>query len=45
MIRHLLIILAREFSMSNDTRQGGILSPYLFSRFIRDLLVAIDTTF
>jgi len=30
--------------MSNGTRQGDILSPYLFSRYIRELLVAIDST-
>jgi len=33
-----------NFSMSNGTRQGGILSPYLFSRYIREVLVAIDST-
>lgn len=26
------------FTVSNGTRQGGVLSPYLFSRYIRDLL-------
>jgi len=36
--------VSREFSMSNGTRQGGILSPYLFSRYIRELLVATDST-
>ena len=30
--------------MSNGTRQGGILSPYLCSRYIREFLVAIDST-
>ena len=25
----------------NGTRQGGVLSPYFFSRYIRDLIVGI----
>ena len=37
-------VVSREFSMSNGIREGGILSPYLFSRYIRELLVAIDST-
>jgi len=37
-------VVSREFSMSNGTRQDGILSPYLFSRYIRELLVAVDST-
>ena len=27
-----------SFRFSNSTRQGGVLSPYLFSRYIRELL-------
>jgi len=27
--------------MSNGTRQGGVLSPYLFTRYIREILGAI----
>ena len=27
--------------MSNGTRQGGVLSPYFFSKYIRDLIVGI----
>ena len=26
------------FRLSNGTRQGGVLSPFLFSRYIRDLI-------
>jgi len=26
------------FSYSNGTRQGGVLSPYLFTRYIRELI-------
>jgi len=29
------------FSVSNGTRQGSILSPYLFARYIRDLLCTL----
>ena len=28
----------------NEHRKGGILSPYLFSCYIRELLVAIDSS-
>jgi len=27
--------------MTNGTRQGGVLSPYFFSRYIRDLIASI----
>jgi len=30
-----------SFSVSNGTRQGSILSPFLFARYIRDLLKAL----
>lgn len=30
--------LSSTFCVNNGTRQGGILSPYLFSRYIRDLI-------
>lgn len=36
--------LSRWFTMSNGTRQGGVLSPMLFSRYIRDLLSALVNT-
>ena len=29
---------SRFFTTTNGTRQGGILSPYLFSRYVRELL-------
>ena len=29
------------FSIGNGTRQGGLLSPYFFTRYIRELLLAI----
>jgi len=36
--------LSKWFTMGNGTRQGGVLSPGLFSRYIRDLLSALVTT-
>jgi len=33
-----------SFSVENGTRQGGILSPYLFTRYIRELLCSIINT-
>jgi len=33
--------LAGCFYMSNGTRQGGVLSPYLFSRYVRDMIRAV----
>ena len=27
------------FTVANGTRQGGVLSPYLFSRYIRGMLL------
>ena len=32
------------FHMGNGTRQGGTLSPYLFSRYIREFLGAVSGT-
>ena len=32
------------FSVSNGTRQGGVLSPYIFSRYIRGLLQSISAS-
>ena len=33
--------LSRFFTTTNGTRQGSILSPYLFSRYIRELLYEV----
>jgi len=32
---------ARDEREGNGTRQGGILSPYLFTRYIRELICTI----
>jgi len=39
-----LTSLSSFFTMGNGTRQGGILSPYLFSRYIRELLLELETS-
>ena len=31
-------VLSDCFTITNDTRQGGVLSPYLFRRYIRDMI-------
>lgn len=36
--------VSRSFHIGNGTRQGGILSPCLFSRYIHDLLLSISGT-
>ena len=33
---------SEKFSVGNGTRQGGVLSPYLFTRFVRPLISAIS---
>ena len=33
--------LSSGFSLSNGTRQGGVLSPLLFTRYIRDMITAL----
>ena len=33
--------MSDSFTVSNGTRQGSILSPFLFARYIRDLLNAL----
>jgi len=30
--------------IGNGTKQGGILSPYLFTRYIRDLLLVVSSS-
>ena len=37
-------VLSSGFKTGNGTRQGGILSPYLFTRYIRGLISAITAT-
>jgi len=37
-------VVSDSFSIHNGTRQGGILSPFLFTRYIRELLQAIIDT-
>ena len=34
-------VFSSKFSIGNGTRQGGILSTYLFTRYIRELIAAI----
>lgn len=36
--------LSIGFNISNGTRQGGVLSPYLFSRYIRDLISEVTNS-
>ena len=33
-----------RFTMSNGTRQGGVISPYLFTRYIRPLILALASS-
>jgi len=37
-------VVSGFFSVGNGTRQGGVLSPYFFSRYIRDLLQSISAS-
>ena len=37
-------VVSKQFTVGNGTRQGGVLSPYLFTRYIRDLLSDIEST-
>ena len=36
--------ISASFHIFNGTRQGGVLSPYLFTRYIRDLLTVISSS-
>jgi len=36
--------ISASFHIFNGTRQGGVLSPYLFTRYIRDLLTAFSSS-
>jgi hypothetical protein len=36
--------VSQSFAVGNGTRQGGVLSPYLFTRYIRELLVDLQST-
>jgi len=35
-------LFSEKFSVGNGTRQGSVLSPYLFTRFVRPLISAIS---
>jgi len=39
-----LFSTSKKFCVGNDTKQGGILSPFLFTRYIRPLLAVISTS-
>lgn len=39
-----LSTISRNFTVSNGTRQGGVLSPLLFTRYIRDMLTVIESS-
>ena len=34
-------VVSASFMIRNGTRQGSVLSPYLYSRYIRDMLGAV----
>ena len=36
--------ISTSFSIGNGTRQGGVLSPFLFTRYIRDMLSAMASS-
>jgi exonuclease III len=36
--------LSDKFFIGNGTRQGGVLSPYLFTRYVRDLLKTVNSS-
>jgi len=33
-----------SFTVGNGTKQGGVLSPYLFTRYVRPLLFAVSSS-
>ena len=35
------ITLSSKFPINNGTKQGGVLSPYLFTRYVRSLLTSV----
>jgi len=37
-------VLSGRFTIGNGTRQSGVLSPYLFSRYIRGLIQSIASS-
>jgi len=41
-LRVLAGLCSEKFSVGNGTRQGGVLSPYLFTRFVHPLISAIS---
>jgi hypothetical protein len=38
------LTISASFTTGNGTRQGGVLSPYLFTRYIRDLLNKVENS-
>jgi len=39
-----MVVYLSFFTPGNGTRQGGVLSPWLFARYIRDLLKEVVTS-
>ena len=38
------MVTSDPFLIGNGTKQGGVLSPYLFSRYVRELIAGINTS-
>ena len=37
-------LFSDKFSIGNGTRQGGVLSPYLFTRYVRPLISSLSSS-